>query len=180
MLMLHQYLIKRLIMARFDKFNAERSGGPSTPSDEPPSQNTQQGDSTGNRLNVVANMRRSSTAIDSAIDGEKLDVDEPDGAEERSKPPHKKRKAGMVDDDARLAAALQAEENNRVRATRGGTNKKATYGKGRPSSSKKKSQAKIEESGTESESSGKKKRNVNRSGGFHVSIPLQMVFIAVG
>lgn len=170
--MRQQHLIKSLIMARFDKFNAQRSGSPSPPRDQSPSMSAHPEDTTGNKLSLVAKMRQPSAVGDSGADRETPDMDGPDRAEDFSSPPQKKRKAGAVDDDARLAAALQAEENKRVRATRGGTTNKT---KGRPSpAKKKKSRAKVEESGTESESGSRKKRNVNRNGGFHVSKSFSM------
>ena len=86
----------------------------------------------------------------------------------------KKRKSTHIDEDALFAAKLQAEENGRARATRGGVNKKPTPVKRKKDkkSPRKKTSDKVRAEddsdleGSDSEAVGKK---VNRSGGFHVS-----------
>ena len=88
-----------------------------------------------------------------------------------SAPPKKKRKRGSncnkEMDDAQLAAMLQAQENIRTRATRGGGTKKKTVVKKR--SPKKKSDAKVkadDDSDMELDSSGEVKEKPKK-GGFH-------------
>lgn len=89
-------------------------------------------------------------------------------------PPKKKRKAGStVDADAAYAAKLQAEENLRARPTRGGSTRKAAPVKKKKSTPRSKTAKKVkaeDDSDLEaSEASGKKE--VNRTGGFHVRLP---------
>lgn len=91
------------------------------------------------------------------------DVDEPS--------PKKKQKRQPADSDAKLAALLQAQENSRARATRGGVSKKPVKAK---AAKRKKSAAKIkaaDDSDIELNSDGEKKV-VERKGGFHVSSSL--------
>ena len=86
--------------------------------------------------------------------------------------PKKKRKAAPVDDDAAFAARLQAEENGRARATRGGVNKKQTSVKKKKKAPKKKTSDKVKgEDDSDLEGSGSEaaEKKVNRNGGFHVS-----------
>jgi len=87
-------------------------------------------------------------------------------------PPKKKRKAEPLDEDALFAARLQAEENSRARPTRGGTNRKGAVVKKKKSPVKKKTARKIkseDDSGVEGSGSDVEDKEVNRSGGFHVS-----------
>ena len=89
---------------------------------------------------------------------------------------NKKRKTIPVDDDAAFAARLQAEENGRARATRGGVNKKPTSAKKKVTKSqpRKKTSHKVKaEDDSDLEGSGSEaaEKKINRSGGFHVSQP---------
>jgi upstream activation factor subunit UAF30 len=88
-------------------------------------------------------------------------------------PPKKKRKrAKPVDNDAKLAAMLQAQENSRARPTRGGNEKKRVIKKAVAKKPKKKSSDKVkkdDDSDLEMDSDGEVKEKV-RKGGFHVSI----------
>lgn len=99
------------------------------------------------------------------------DSEEPPDLANEDIPPSKKRKAdNAVDADAVFAAKLQAEENLRARPTRGGTTRKAAPAK-KKAKSKPKTAKKVkaeDESDLESGSDTGKKE-VNRSGGFHVS-----------
>jgi upstream activation factor subunit UAF30 len=84
------------------------------------------------------------------------------------KSPKKRRKAEYLDNDAKYAAMLQAEENSRVRRTRG-----AASGKITAVSRKKRraTKAKIRDFGDSDMALGsgeEKKRKVNRSSAFHV------------
>jgi upstream activation factor subunit UAF30 len=86
-------------------------------------------------------------------------------------PPKKKRKADMVDADAIFAARLQAEENLRARPTRAGNARKAIPVRKKKGSSKPKTSKKIRsEDDSDLDGSGSDvKKEVNRTGGFHVS-----------
>lgn len=85
---------------------------------------------------------------------------EPD---EDAEPPKKKLKKSKVSDDAKLAALLQAQENQGTRATRGG-NKKA------PKKPRKKSEKKIkasDDSGVDEVGSDGEVKEKPKKGGFH-------------
>lgn len=84
-----------------------------------------------------------------------------------SEPPTKKHKPDAdVDADALYAAKLQAEENMRARPTRGGNTRRAAPSKKR---SKAKTSKRVKaEDDSEAESGSDTKKEVNRSGGFHV------------
>ena len=76
------------------------------------------------------------------------------------------------DSDAAFAAKLQAQENGRIRSTRGGGPKKAVSAKKKSPKKKKKTSAKVkaeDDSDLDGSGSDVKERKVNRSGGFHVS-----------
>ena len=85
-------------------------------------------------------------------------------------PPPKKRKPEVnadVDADALFAAKLQAEENMRARPTRGSNTRRAAPVKKR---SKAKTSKRVKaEDDSDIESGSDTKKEVNRSGGFHVS-----------
>lgn len=87
----------------------------------------------------------------------------------KDSPIPKKKKKVENDSDAAFAAKLQAQENARMRATRGGGPKKNTPVKKK--NPKKKTPAKVkaeDDSDIEESGSEVKERKVNRSGGFHV------------
>jgi upstream activation factor subunit UAF30 len=147
-------------MARFDKFSAEHAT--QTPSDVTPSKLP----ANGQDHEPKSKVEPVQTVSPPEEDREELSdvVDKP------KKPPKKKRKTEYVDDDAKFAAMLQAEENSRARRTRGAASGKATA-----ASRKKKRATKIkikdaEDSDMISASGEEKKRKVNRSGAFHVRI----------
>lgn len=84
-------------------------------------------------------------------------------------PPRKKKKNTDQDSDAAFAAKLQAQENSRIRSTRGG-GPKATPVK-KKKAPKKKTSAKVkaeDDSDLDGSGSGGGEKEVNRSGGFHV------------
>ncbi|KAI9785231.1 MAG: hypothetical protein M1816_000479 [Peltula sp. TS41687] len=169
-----KHLIRGLIMARFDKFHAETSAAPSSPGESPPRSTTN-----GNGHDEAAlpesgarQKSESSEAVDCKPNREKEDTP-PVAVETSPKPPKKKRKVEDEDEDARLAAMLQAEENSRARKTRGAATRKAAPAKKRKVTSKAKSATKVEDdSDAISDSERKKKRSVNRSGGFHKQLTL--------
>ncbi|RFU25530.1 hypothetical protein B7463_g10813, partial [Scytalidium lignicola] len=138
--------VQALILERFDKFTSEHDGATTatTTAPSPPVTN-------GHATEKTSEKRQSHTDTD-------------DGSYENSSP-KKKRKAEV--DDAKLAAMLQAQENNRARPTRGGVNKKAMIV--RKKTPKKKSATKVksaDDSDLELGSDGEPKE-VTRKGGFH-------------
>jgi len=145
----HKDAIKTLIVERFDKFAAEKDALPPTngckeesPPPPPPPQSKKK------------NHKRKSES----------DRDEPSDAP--STPAMKKRKQN-VEDDAAMAARLQAEENSRARPTRGGSMRKASAPKKKMAKKKTSSKVKAEDDSDLYVSDSAKERKVNRSGGFH-------------
>lgn len=126
------------------------------------------------------NSEPSATPISPALSSPQkrdADLDELSDVADKS-PPKKKRKAGStVDADAAYAAKLQAEENLRARPTRGGSTRKAAPAKKKKSTAKSKTAKKVkaeDDSDVDgSEASGKKE--VNRTGGFHVRLFLYLL-----
>ena len=98
----------------------------------------------------------------------------PDNDDDNGTPPKKKRKQnksvkdeGEQDADAKLAAKLQAEENGRSRATRGGGTKRKVPTKKRAPKKKSSDKVKAEDdSDIELGSDGEVKEKVKK-GGFH-------------
>lgn len=149
-------------MERFDKFNDERNGAPE-PAEPIPT-------------------------VEKPTNGSKADVSEGSGSVSKKRspdnesefsplentPPQKKHKKhrSAEEEDAALAAKLQAEFNaaSRARSTRGGTTKKRALV---PKKKTKKKSANVvkEDDDSELESgSGKEKKEVKRTGGFHVCL----------
>lgn len=159
-----QAAVKQLIMERFDVY-AEKNGVGS-PEEATASNGHKEGDS----ASAVPSPPPSSSPV-------KRDADSEEASPVDSEPPTKKHKPDAdanvdadadVDADALYAAKLQAEENLRARPTRGGGTRRAAP-------SKKKSKAKTskrvkaeDDSDIESGSDTTKKKEVNRTGGFHV------------
>lgn len=86
-----------------------------------------------------------------------------------SPPPVKKRKDDVVDSDAAFAAKLQAEENLRARTTRGANSRKTgVVKKKRKNSSKTAKKVKASDDSDVDGSGADNKKEVNRTGGFHV------------
>ena len=133
-------------MERFDVFNERQNGPPAVASSAVPKTNG----------HIPQAMPKASPAKREATDTELSDVAD-------TSPPKKKRKPSL-DEDAKFAAALQAEEDARVRPTRGGgTNRKAAPKKKTP---KKKSKAHVDDSDVDSDPKEKKPPS---NTGFHVS-----------
>lgn len=86
-------------------------------------------------------------------------------------PPKKKRKSDLVDADAIFAAKLQAEENLRARPTRGANSRKTAPVKKKKSVAKSKTSKKVkaEDDSELDEPDSESKKEVTRTGGFHVS-----------
>lgn len=151
-----QAAIKQLIMERFDIY-AEKNGVGAAAEDAA----TSNGHKDENSTAPVPSPASSSSPV-------KRDADSKEPAA-GSEPPTKKHKPDAdVDADALYAAKLQAEENMRARPTRGGNTRRAAP-------SKKKSKAKTSkrvraEDDSDIESGSDTKKEVNRSGGFHVRV----------
>lgn len=153
---MEQAAIKQLIMERFDIY-AEKNGVTAPPEDAA----TSNGHKDEKYTAPVPSPPPSSSPVKRDADGEEASA-------AGSEPPAKKHKPDAdVDADALYAAKLQAEENMRARPTRGGNTRRAAP-------SKKKSKAKTSkrvkaEDDSDIESGSDTKKEVNRSGGFHVS-----------
>ena len=167
-------------MARFDKFDAERRAQPD--------------------MNGHADSKHSSPSVVDSIEPVALparkkvkrEAEEEDLSDTNVTPPSKKHKQESEDDDlsdvkdlappkkkkkmdqdsdAAFAARLQAQENSRVRSTRGGGSKPTSAKKKR--TPKKKTSAKVkaeDDSDLEGSGSDVKEKKVNRNSGFHVRI----------
>ncbi|KAL8939703.1 MAG: hypothetical protein Q9216_003217 [Gyalolechia sp. 2 TL-2023] len=155
-------VIKPLIMARFDKFMAEQSAPPQTNGHVEDIRPDPSGSPETSRSKASSNTNH-------VRKSESMDAEESPGGLD-TVPAKKKRKRSPVDEDAAFAAKLQAEENGRARATRGGGPKKAAPVK-KKKTPKKKTADRVnaaDDSDLDSEPTEKK---VNRSGGFHLSRP---------
>ncbi len=162
----HQAAIKELIMARFDKFHAEKNKPPKVT--EIPAKPITNGHTVPVEEEGPESAQPASSPL-SKISSERDMKDEDVLSDVVDKPPKKKRKAEPLDEDALFAAKLQAEENSRARPTRGGTNRKGAVVKKKKSPVKKKTAKKIKsEDDSDVEGSGSEDKEVNRSGGFHV------------
>lgn len=151
--------VNTLIMARFDKFNAERNGGPDPEPAEPIPTVETNGTGVSSSEDVSASVSKKRT---------------PDDSEVEPSPPKKKVKKEKTaeDQDAAYAAKLQAEFNaaSRSRSTRGGnTKKRAPPPKKKGEKKKKKSanRVKDEDDSDIGSGSGAEKKEVKRTGGFH-------------
>jgi upstream activation factor subunit UAF30 len=156
-------LIKALIIARFDKFNNAAAPAKAT--------TTSKAATNGTSHAKPSQKPRDAAADDASVDmkSEGYEEDEmSDVVDSPKKSPKKKRKTESIDNDAKLAAKLQALENTKARSTRGGGTKKATPIK-KKKASKSKTRLKAEDdSEIDSEVGEERKRKVNRNGGFHV------------
>ena len=158
-------------MERFDKFAAERDAVPTTnghvePTEEPPkSPEIKSEPST-----VQASAQKTGMKRPSQSDNEEEDEDAEGSSEPAPPSPPKKKRKAEVDEDAIMAARLQAEENSRARPTRGGSARKPPAVK-KKKTPKKKTATKVhadDDSDLDGEGSAGE-RKVNRNTGFHVS-----------
>ena len=164
-------------MARFDKFDAERRAAAEPAGHIMTSIETDHGANGANGANVgSASLPPKTEILDTKVAAKsparkhKQESDE-DGLSEvkDSPPPKKKKKVADHDSDAAFAAKLQAQENGRVRSTRGGGAKPTPAKKKK--TPKKKTNAKVkaeDDSDLEGSDVEVKERKVNRNGGFHV------------
>ena len=156
---------------RFDKFVAEQNAIPTTNGHSEPVKSVETDQHVSPPDSKVAQKRKSTSDDESELSNVPV-----------TPPPKKKRKPEpALDDDAAFAAKLQAEENSRARPTRGGANRKNTITKKKKKKTpKKKTADRVKaEDDSELEGSGSEDKKVNRSGGFHVSVPLLSLPIMV-
>lgn len=159
--------IKTLIMARFDKFIAEKNAPPQT-----------NGHSSVAKDESSESPRPKQEISPPTSDrGHKRTSDDDELSDVPISPsPKKKRKVEhFVDADAAYAAKLQAEENSRARPTRGGASRKSTTIKKKKRNPKKKTSDKVKaEDDSDLQDSGSEavEKKVNRSGGFHKPMTL--------
>lgn len=154
--MVSQAEVKKLIMERFDIF-ASNKGVHS------PDETSSNGHTNVTTAVAVPSPPPSSSPVKRQAHSE--EASEPASA---SPPPKKRKPDADVDADALFAAKLQAEENMRARPTRGANTRRAAP-------SKKKSKAKTSkrvkaEDDSDVDSGSDTKKEVNRTGGFHVCL----------
>lgn len=152
-------------MSRFDKFIAEKNPEPHV--------NGHTGTANGRSPEESSEPQREISPSPTGK-ARKRGTDEEDLCGISPSHPKKKKKSAPVDNDAVFAARLQAEENGRARATRGGVNKKSTPIKKKKDKKvqKKKTSNKVKtEDDSDLDGSGSEvaERKVNRNSGFHVS-----------
>lgn len=154
--------VKELIMERFDIFANEKDDESSTTSEHviPSTETTNGHGSNGAPAADNASPTPSSTPSRKRA-AESDDLEEPDTQKPRTGPD--------VDADAVFAAKLQAEENKRARPTRGSATRKTAPAKKKSKSKTAKRVNAEDDSDLNSGSEGGRKREVNRSSGFHVS-----------
>ena len=180
----NQRIIKALIMERFDKFDARRKraaeantepNGTVLPSIEtstdtvdkdqppPPVLNKQKRKSDDDHTSATKTPSSTKHLKEESDEDELSDIKD-------TPPPKKKKKVADHDSDAAFAAKLQAQENSRIRSTRGGGSKPTPAKKKR--TPKKKTAAKVkadDDSDLDGSGSEVKEKKVNKNNGFHVS-----------
>ncbi|MCJ1303944.1 hypothetical protein MMC08_006755 [Hypocenomyce scalaris] len=159
--------IKELIMARFDKFMAEKNTVPVT-----------NGDTAAIKHESKEHRQRMSTPPETPSPSkqhQKYIDDEDELSDVVDTPPLKKKRKGVTtaDEDAAFAARLQAEENSRARPTRGGVNRKISTVKKKKAPKVKRTDGKVKpeddsDIGSTSDVADKKVRK----GGFHKPLTL--------
>jgi hypothetical protein len=161
-----QAAIKELIMERFDVFANQKGVGSTSSEEAVPSTESVNGHDTNGAIGGQTK-DSSSPSLSSSPQKRQAQSDEPEDNESNSPPPKKRKPDHDIDADALFAAKLQAEENKRARPTRGSATRKT---KTAPVKKKKsKTAKKVEDSDLESSPEAGAKKEVNRSGGFHVS-----------
>ena len=144
-------------MARFDNFTAKSAA-----------------QTNGHTTATNGQVSRSATPKQepSSPASKKRPPEESDISDVRASPVPKKKKKIDRDSDAAFAAKLQAQENSRMRATRGGGPKKA--GPVKKKMPKKKTSAKVkaeDDSDLDGSGSEVKEKKINRNSAFHVRQP---------
>jgi hypothetical protein len=155
---IEQTAVKELIMERFDIF-ANKKDDDSTPSEDVvPSTEVVNGHS--HTQETKSPSPAPMTSPQRKREAESAASDETD--------PKKRRPDHSIDADAEFAAKLQAEENKRARPTRGSATRKVAPAKKKSKSKTAKKVRAEDDSDMESTSEASPKKEVNRSGGFHV------------
>ena len=144
-------------MARFDIFNAERQKASAQTN----------GHSTTVKPDSSASPATEAATPLVATKHKSEEGDEDLSEVQDSPAPKKKKRKVDYDSDAAFAAKLQAQENGRIRSTRGG-GPKAPAVKKKKTPKKTSSKVKAEDDSDLDGSDGAKEKKVNRSGGFHV------------
>ncbi|KAF2645697.1 SWIB-domain-containing protein [Massarina eburnea CBS 473.64] len=155
--------VTKLILHRFDKFNAAQNGDADTPS-EPAIPSVEAAPPAANGTH--ASKKRSPSDEDESA------LSDLDGSPPKKKP---KKVRSAEDDDAAYAARLQAEENmrSRARSTRGGnTKKKAPLVKKKKEKKKSSNRVKDEDDSDIASGSGAEKKSPSKKGGFHKPMAL--------
>ena len=149
-------------MERFDIY-AEKNGVGESPEEaaEETANNGHQDD--GDSASGVPSPPPSSSPVKRQVESE-----EASDPSESSPPPKKLKPDADVDADALFAAKLQAEENLRARPTRGGNTRRAAPAKKKSKAKAKTSKRVKAEDDSDVESGSDTKKEVNRTGGFHV------------
>ena len=164
-------------MARFDKFDAQRKAVPEVNGHILPSIESSADLGTSEHMSPSQSekQKRESTGVESkttpSAKKHPQESDDDDLSDVKDSPPPKKRKKVVEpDSDAAYAAKLQAQENSRIRSTRGGGSKPNSAKKKKIPRKKTSAKVKAEDdSDLDGSGSEVKEKKVNRSGGFHVS-----------
>lgn len=148
-------------MARFDKFDAQRKAATTMNSHVPT-----------NECKEESPLSSESATKPSSSSSKKheQEIDDDELSDVKDSPPPKKKKRVEYESDAAFAAKLQAQENARIRSTRGGGSRPTPVKKKK--SPKKKTSAKVkaeDDSDMDGSASDVKEKKVKRTGGFHVS-----------
>ena len=154
-------------MERFDLFNARQQNGNHVPVQSVEKQEPTP--TTNGYHDVVKPEPRSPPTSASPT---KRDADSSEMSELADQAPSAKKRKTKVEDDAALAARLQAEEERMARPTRGGTSRKAAPTKKKTPKKKQKTSARVgasDDSDIDSSESPKPQRNT----GFHVRLDVQ-------
>ena len=165
--------IKELIIARFDDFNSRQNSAPLS-TDESPVREVQKTKVKREAAEAVQQASPPTSGTRNEEDDDDDMHDMSDVVKSEVKAPKRKIKHEPIDADARYAARLQAEEDSRVRATRGAPMRKNGVARKRKMQMVRKRSSKMirgDASDVESGSGIEPKKEVKRTGAFHVSFP---------
>ena len=154
-------------MERFDLFNARQQNGDHVP--VPSVEEQEAAPTTNGYHDVVKTKPHSPPTSASPV---KREADSSDMSELADHTPAAKKRKTHVEDDAVLAARLQAEEERMARPTRRGASRKAAPVKKKTPKKKLKTSAKVgasDDSDIDTSESPKPQRNT----GFHVRLPIR-------
>jgi upstream activation factor subunit UAF30 len=161
--------IKALIMERFDLFAQKNGVGAASEEDAVPTTEPVNGHDESNGTAATPGVEYS-PPTSSYSNKRQAESDFSRESGSKTPPPKKRKPDHDIDADALFAARLQAEENKLARPTRGSATRKSAPVKKKTVKSKTAKKVKAEDdSDLESGSENGTKKEVNRSGGFHVS-----------